>query len=161
MSTDEGVRQGVASDPEPPAAGGTGVDVDAPTSRRAGRRRKTETEIATETASSPADADPRFWHRAHPVFTPLAGFFTGVVTIIVVLAALGWLLEEVFDYGVSDHPWVFLAAVGAVFLVNLVLVALPGTRRFARYMLFGVLATPAVIAGVAALTTYLLIRGDG
>ncbi len=107
------------------------------------------------------DVAPRFWHRDHPVFTPLAGFFTGTATILVVLAALGWLLDVVLGYDVSDHPWAFLLAVGLVFLVVLVLVALPGSRRFARYMLLGVLVTPTVVALVAVATTYLLIRNDG
>lgn len=145
MSTDEGVQVSEGHlDGEP-----------APGRRRAARR-----------ADAPADAGttsgeaPRFWHRAHPVFTPLAGFFTGLVTIVVVLALLFWLLADVVGYDVTRHPWVFLVAIGAVFVVNLGLVAVHSTRRFARYMLFGVLATPLVIAGVAALTSYLLLSTD-
>lgn len=103
----------------------------------------------------------RFWHRDHPVFAPLTGFFTGFLLVILALVALGSLLQEVFEYDVTAHPWILLVAVAAVLLVNVVLLVLPRSRRFARYMLFGVLATPLVILGVAALTTFLLIRSDG
>jgi hypothetical protein len=138
MSTDESVRtvsaDDTSDDPDATPAAGSG----------GGRRR--------------ADSAPRFWHRAHPVFTPLAGFFTGVVTVVVVLGLLGAILDLVVGYDVSEHPWVFLVALGVLLTVNLALVVLGGTRRFARYMLFGILTTPAVVLLAASLTTWLLLR---
>ena len=119
-------------------------------------------------ASDPADptdpddaAEPRFWHRSHPVFTPLAGFFTGVLLVVVVLGLLGAILDLVVGYDVGEHPWVFLVALGVLLALNLLLVVLGGTRRFARYMLFGVLTTPAVVAAVASLTVWWLLKNDG
>ncbi len=130
----------------------------------------TDEGVRLEKAGEPESSDPgpahaaervRFWHGEHPVFAPLTGFFTGFLLVIVALAALGFVLQEVFDYDVTQHPWVLLVAVAAVFVVNVVLLVRPHSRRFGRYMLFGVLATPAVIFGVGALTTYLLIQNDG
>ena len=43
----------------------------------------------------------RFWHRNHPVFTPLSGFFTGV-PLVVVLGLLGAILDLVVGYDVSS-----------------------------------------------------------
>ena len=104
---------------------------------------------------------PSFWHRAHPVFTPLAGFFTGTLLVVLVLGILGLVLKWLFGVDLSEHPGPFLIAILSLFVINVVLLVAPGTRRFARYMLFGLLATPVVVGGVAALTLFLLIRNDG
>ncbi|QCW51308.1 hypothetical protein FE634_14500 [Nocardioides dongxiaopingii] len=163
MSTDEGVRVDQGG-PETPSDGTATppttttphepTPVDGPADDPAA-------DPAADPAPSSEDDGPRFWHREHPVFTPLAGFFAGVAAILVALLALGWLLDTVIGYDVSDQPWILLVAVGLVLVVDLVLIALPGTRRFARYMLFGVLLTPLVVALTAVATTYLLLRSDG
>lgn len=100
---------------------------------------------------------PRFWHRGHPVFTPLAGFFTGVLLVVVLGGLLGAILDRVLGYDVGEHPWVLLAAPGALLVVALALLVPRRTRRFARYLLFGVLTTPAVVAAAAALTAWLVL----
>ncbi|MDO9457993.1 hypothetical protein [Nocardioides sp.] len=174
MSTDESVRAEPADD----AAEGDG-SAD-PSRRRGGARRKPrrerrataapaatgDTAVVIEPAGDgpPDDGDstvhPRFWHRDHPVFTPLSGFFTGVLLVVVVLGLLGAILEVV-GYDVSAHPWVFLVALGVLLALNLVLVVVGSTRRFARYMLFGILTTPTVVFLVASLTFWLLLNADG
>ncbi len=141
MSTDESVLADGDRPPPPP--------------RRGGARRK-----APEGRAETGDG-VRSWRRDHPVSTPLAGFFTGTVLVIVVLLLLGAILDLVVGYDVSRHPWVFLVALGVLLLANLLLVFVGGTRRFARYMLFGILTTPAVIALTGALTSWLLIKSDG
>lgn len=165
MSTDETVRADAADDTA------DATETPDPSRRRAGARRKArrdrKAEAADDGAAAVADTtdqtgtDPRFWHRDHPVFTPLAGFFTGVLTVVVVLGLLGAILDLVVGYDVSEHPWVFLVALGVLLAVNLVLVVVHSTRRFARYMLFGILTTPAVVSAVAFLTFYLLLQADG
>lgn len=104
---------------------------------------------------------PRFWHRGHPVFTPLTGFFTGVLLVVLLGGLLSVILDRVVGYDVGERPWILLVAVAALLVVTLVLLVPARTRRFARYMLFGVLATPAVVAATASLTLWLLyLNGD-
>jgi hypothetical protein len=164
MSTDEGVRAVPADD-----AGGDGEEAADPSRPRGGarRRRRRDTDRPDRPDRHPDDGptgadDARVapWRRDHPVVTPLAGFFTGVLTVVVVLGLLGAILDVV-GYDVSAHPWVFLVALGVLLAVNLGLVVAGGTRRFARYMLFGILTTPAVVALVASLTFWLLLKNDG
>ena len=107
-----------------------------------------------------AETGPSFWHRSHPVFTPLAGFFTGTLLVVLVLGILGVVLSALFDVEVSEHPGPFLVAILGLFVINVVLLVAPGTRRFARYMLFGLLATPVVVGGIAALTLLVLVKTD-
>lgn len=175
MSTDESVRAPDADDaaPEPSPRRG-GARRKARREARADRKRSAATAEVTQVpeaalAGAPTDVDldedevvaeaPRFWHRDHPVFTPLAGFFTGVLTVIVVLGLLGAILDLV-GFDISESPWVFLVALGVLLAANLVLVVVEGTRRFARYMLFGILTTPAVVAAVASLTFWILLSND-
>ena len=98
---------------------------------------------------------------ARPVLTPLAGFYTGTVLVVVVLGGLGLVLKALFDVDLSEHPGPFLVAILSLFVINVVLLVTPGSRRFARYMLFGLLATPVVVGGAAALTLFVLVSNDG
>jgi hypothetical protein len=147
MSTGEGVAAAVPTAVPDPAPDDqpTATAPAAATGRRRGARRA---------------GAPRFWHREHPVFTPLAGFFTGMLLVVVVLGLLGAILDLVLGYDISAHPWVFLVALGVLLAVNLGLVITGGTRRFARYMLLGILATPTVVALTAAVTAYILFSSD-
>jgi hypothetical protein len=114
-----------------------------------------------DTDVAPASAEVAAHERTRPVLTPLAGFFTGTVLVVVVLGGLGLVLQALFDVELSEHPGPFLVAILVLFVVNVVLLVTPGTRRFARYMLFGLLATPLVVGGVAALTLFVLVSNDG
>ena len=139
MSTDETVHgtpvaaTAPGEDPGTDAGTHAGSDVDRPVARR----------------------------RDHPVFAPLAGFFTGAVLVVFLGGLLGVILDLVLDYDVGEHLWILLVAVAVLLVVTVVLISWPRTRRFGRYMLLGVIATPAVIAAVAALTFWLLLRNDG
>ncbi|MDE0778896.1 hypothetical protein [Nocardioides sp.] len=108
-----------------------------------------------------AETGPSFWHRSHPTFLPLSGFFTGTVLVVLVLGGLGLILKALFDVDLSEHPGPFLVAILSLFVINVVLLVAPATRRFARYMLFGLLVTPVVVGAVGAVTLYLLISNDG
>jgi hypothetical protein len=80
--------------------------------------------------------DPSWWHRSHPTFAGLVGFFTGVAFVIVV-------------------PGVYAA------LVPLALLIPRKTRRFAEFMLLGVVLTAVVVAGTAALVIWVLVKTQG
>lgn len=101
--------------------------------------------------------EPDWWHRDHPTFTALTGFFTGLVVVIVVPGAFAAILGAMFDYETAEglFPLVLL-----VFGVPIGLLVAPRTRRFGRYMLIGMLTTAVVVVGVAAVVISILIALD-
>jgi hypothetical protein len=101
---------------------------------------------------------PEWWHRDHPVFVPLAGFFTGMVFIILVPGTYAAILKAVVGYERAEDlfPFVLLTLV-----VPLALLVPPRTRGFGRYMLFGVVATALVVVGVALGVLWFLLNRDG
>jgi hypothetical protein len=116
-------------------------------------------------ASAPADAEhdssrsrlPEWWHRDHPVFVPLAGFFTGMLFILLVPGTYAAVLKAMVGYQRTEDlfPFVLLTLV-----VPIGLLAPHHTRRFGRYMLFGVVATALVVVGVALGVLWFLLHRD-
>ena len=102
----------------------------------------------------PADRQPDWWHRDHPTFTAITGFFTGLAYVIVVpglyYAILSWLFD---DHTAEDlFPFVLVALA-----VPIGLLVAPRTRRFGIYMSIGVVTTALVVLGVAALVLWILV----
>ena len=131
----------------------------------------TATDPAPGVAASdpaPAEADhapagkrwqlPDWWHRDHPVFVPLAGFFTGMAFIILVPGTYAALLKSLVGYERAEDlfPFVLLTLV-----VPISLLVPHRTRGFGRYMLFGVVATALVVVGVALVVLWFLLNRDG
>ena len=139
MDTDEGLRDRDDTAPEGAAA----ADPQA---------------AAADDGDSAPDPAPDWWHRDHPTFSALTGFFTGLAVVIVVPGAFAAVLRAMFDYDTAEELFPFVLVVLAV---PLVLIAIPRTRRFGRYMLLGMLATAVVVLGVAAIVVWILIKTDG
>lgn len=101
---------------------------------------------------------PDWFHRDHPVFFPLAGFFTGMVSIIVVPGLFAGVIKAIAGYERAEQlfPFVLLLLV-----VPIGLLVPHHTRRFARYLLLGMVATIVVVAGAAALVLWILLLRDG
>jgi hypothetical protein len=96
---------------------------------------------------------PSWWHRDHPIFTPLSGFFSGLAFMLIVPGLFGALLESFF----SQHTVADLFPFGLVALaVPVVLVARHQTRRFGSYFVLGMVTTAAVVLGVAALVVWIM-----
>jgi hypothetical protein len=114
-----------------------------------------------ESGSAPVAADdasaPDWWHRDHPTFSALSGFFTGLVTVIVVPGVFAAVLNAVFTYERAEDffPFVLL-----IFVIPFGLIAAPRTRRFGRYMLLGMVLTAVVVLGVAAFVLWVLYSRD-
>lgn len=123
--------------------------------------------MSTEQTSATDEQDPKdeeqerqpdWWHRDHPTFTALTGFFTGLAFVIVVPGAFAAILSALFDYDTAEGLFPFvLLTLG----VPIGLVAAPRTRRFGRYMLIGMSTTLLVVLGVAALVLWWLVKVEG
>jgi hypothetical protein len=109
-------------------------------------------------AEAESEPEPSWWHRSHPTFAGLVGFFSGVAYVIVVpgiyAALLGLLLSD--DEVKRLFPLVLVAL-----LVPVLLLVPRKTRRFAQFMLLGVVATAVVIVATAALVVWVMVQIDG
>ena len=100
---------------------------------------------------------PDWWHRDHPTFTAITGFFTGLAYIIVVPGLYAWILSGMFDDREAEDLFPFVLISLAV---PLGLVVAPRTRRFGLYMSLGVVATALVVIGVSLLVLWILVYRD-
>ncbi|WP_206051553.1 hypothetical protein [Nocardioides ferulae] len=108
------------------------------------------------TSSSEAAAQPPdWWHRDHPTFTPLSGFFTGLLFILLVPGTYAAVLGALFDTDTAESLFPFVLVTLAV---PVTLVVVPRTRTFGRYMALGVVATALVVGGVAAAVLWYLVN---
>lgn len=116
----------------------------------------TDQENAEQAApgEQPQERRPDWWHRDHPTFTALTGFFTGLVFLILVPALFAGALRLVFEYDRAERyfPYVLVTLV-----VPVALVIWPRTRRFGLYMLIGMVTTALVVLGVAALVLWYMV----
>jgi hypothetical protein len=112
----------------------------------------------TPTIDEEPATKPSWWHSSHPTFAGLVGFFTGVAYVIIVpggyAALLGLLLSD------SSARRLFPLVIAAL-VVPLVLLIPRKTRRFAQFMLLGVVATAVVIAVTATVVIWVMVQVDG
>ena len=100
---------------------------------------------------------PDWWHRDHPVFTPLIGFFSGLLFVLIVPAVYAGILGTFLQpHQVrAVFPWLLVSLVVPGYLV-----VRPATRRFGSYFLLGMVATAVVVLGVGALVVWLMMQFD-
>ena len=114
----------------------------------------TEPPVTVETDGAP---EPSWWHRSHPTFAGLVGFFSGVAYVIVVpgvyAALLGLLVSE--STATELFPLVLLALV-----VPLAMLVHHKTRRFAQFMFLGIISTVLVVAITATLVIWVMVKLD-
>ncbi len=96
-----------------------------------------------------------WWHRDHPTFTALSGFFGGVVAAAVVPALYIGLLHVAVDDDTAEEAFPFILL---VFAVPICLIVFSRTRRFGSYLLFGMVITLLVVFGVGSLVFWLMLR---
>jgi 4-amino-4-deoxy-L-arabinose transferase-like glycosyltransferase len=109
-------------------------------------------------STPPEDRPVDWWHRDHPTFTALAGFFSGMLFVTVIPGVFVAALRLLFEYETAEDlfPLVLLTLV-----VPIVLLAVPRTRRFGTYLVLGMVLTALVVLGVASLVLYFMVRVDG
>jgi hypothetical protein len=98
---------------------------------------------------------PDWWHRDHPTFTALTGFFSGLAFVIAVPALFATILSLVVDDRTAEDLFPFVLVTLAV---PIGLVVAPRTRRFGLYMVIGMLVTLLVVAGVASLVLWYMFQ---
>jgi len=111
--------------------------------------------MSTEEQAPVAAGEPNWWHRDHPTFASLAGFYTGLVFAIVVpglyVGILTWLLGQ--SRAEDLFPLLLVTLV-----VPLLLVLNHRTRRFGAYMWLGIVSTVVVVLGVGAGVFWYMMR---
>ena len=108
------------------------------------------TSMVDETPGPPQD----WWHRDHPTFTALTGFFTGLLFVTVVPGGFIGILRLLFSFETAER---LFPIVGVTLVVPAVLVANARTRRFGTYMVIGMVITALVVLGVASLVLYVMV----
>jgi hypothetical protein len=131
----------------PPAAAGPAAPVEP----------SVPVESAEPVDGEPAAA-PSWWHTSHPTFAGLVGFFVGVAYVIVVpgiyVTVLSLLLSD-------ENVQRLFPLVAVALVVPLALLVPRKTRRFAQFMLLGVVSTALVIALTAVLVIWVMVQLDG
>ncbi len=100
---------------------------------------------------------PDWWHRDHPTFTALAGFFSGIAFLCLVPALYVGLSRLLMSDETAEAVFPFVIVLLAV---PIGLVITESTRRFGKYMLLGMLVCAVVVVGVASVVIWALARGD-
>lgn len=106
-----------------------------------------------DTPGTSAGRQPSWWHRDHPTFTPLAGFFTGLALMIIVPGLFAAVLHVLLDDQTAEDLYPFVLV---IFALPLALVVGHRTRRFGAYLLLGMVVTGVVVAGVTALVLWFM-----
>ena len=136
------------------------MTTDEPAVREAGTRAEPEAPRDAGEAAPEATAarEPSWWHRDHPTFAALSGFFTGLVFVAVIPAVYVGVLSLMFD---TDRVEELFPFVLVTLVVPLALVANHRTRRFGTYFWVGMLLTAVVVVGVGALVLWYLFEHQG
>ncbi|WP_460716723.1 hypothetical protein [Nocardioides dilutus] len=116
-----------------------------------------ETEVRDPVEEQSGGDGPDWWHRDHPTFSALSGFFTGLLFVLLVPAVFVGVLSLLVDY---DRVEELFPLVLVTLIVPLGLVLTPRSRRFGTYMWVGIVTTAIVVVGVGALVLYVLVNGE-
>jgi len=118
---------------------------------------ETEPTGPTGSGAPSTERQPDWWHRDHPTFASLTGFFTGLAFVVLVPGLFIALLHLLVDDDTAEQLFPFVLVTLAV---PIGLVIAPRSRRFGIYMLIGMVATALVVGGVAALVLWYMISHE-
>jgi hypothetical protein len=108
-------------------------------------------------APAPDERPPDWWHRDHPTFSALTGFFTGLLFITLVPAVWVGLVGLIAGRDRVEDLFPFVLV---TLIVPLVLVINQRTRRFGTYFFLGIVLTAVVVVGVAAIVLWILVSRE-
>lgn len=110
-----------------------------------------------ESAGGSTEREPSWWHRDHPTFASLSGFFTGLLFVILVPGVYAALLSVLVDTDTAEELFpLVLVTLG----IPIGLVVARRTRRFGRFMLVGIVTTAVVVLASASLVLWILYSTD-
>lgn len=114
----------------------------------------------TTTTADPAVGETsttNWWHRSHPTFAAVTGFFAGMLFVTALPGGFAGVLRLLFPYSRAESlfPLVLIALV-----LPIVLLLKRKTRRFAIFMVIGMVLTALVVLGVASLVLYFMVQYD-
>ena len=118
---------------------------------------QTEDVQPTKTVEESPGPAPDWWHRDHPTFTALTGFFSGMLFVTVVPGGFAGVLRLLFHYDTAARLFPLVAV---ALVVPTALVSNKRTRRFGLYMVLGMVLTALVVLGVTSLVLYFMVRYD-
>lgn len=113
-----------------------------------------DTTIETD---QPVEETRNWWHRSHPTFAALTGFFSGMLFVTALPGGFAALLRLVFPEDTAEK---LFPVVLVGLLLPIVLLVKRKTRRFAIFMVIGMFLTAAVVLGVASLVVYFMVQYD-
>jgi hypothetical protein len=113
---------------------------------------------STEAPEAQDAPSPDWWHRSHPTFAALVGFFSGVAYVIIVPGLYAAVLGLVFSDSTAAK---LFPLVGVALLVPLIMLAFRKTRRFAEMMFLGIVGTAVVIVVTGAVTFWIMTKVSG
>ena len=100
---------------------------------------------------------PDWWHRDHPTFAALSGFYAGLLFAILVPGLYAAILAAVVGQQRAEDLFPFVLV---TLVVPLLLVLAPRSRRFGLYMWLGMISTAVVVVGVGGgVFWYMVSRG--
>lgn len=114
-------------------------------------------DVAATPDVAPAARPLDWWHRSHPTFAAITGFFAGMLLVTAVPGGLIGVLRLALPY---DSVQQYLGLIALTLLLPVPLLAVRKTRRFGVFMLIGMVITALVVLGVASLVLYLMVQLD-
>jgi hypothetical protein len=111
----------------------------------------------TTEADQPVGEPRNWWHRSHPTFAALTGFFSGMLFVTALPGGFAAILRTLFSHETAEDLFPFVL-IGLV--LPIILLVKRKTRRFAIFMVIGMVLTSLVVLGVASLVLYFMVQSD-
>ena len=98
-----------------------------------------------------------WWHRSHPTFAAISGFFAGMLFVTALPGAIAGVLRLLFSYERAEDLFPFSLV---ALVLPIALLAKRKTRRFGVFMVVGMVITALVVGGVASLVFWFMVAND-
>jgi hypothetical protein len=103
----------------------------------------------------PPGPPPDWWHREHPTFTALSGFFSGLAFATLVPGLFVATVRALTSERTAEEAFPFVLA---FLVIPIGLLIFPRTRRFGKYLLLGIVTALLVIFGVGTVVFWLMVN---